>query len=72
MKIFCVGGGPAGLYFATSMKLRNPDHDIVVLERNPEGITFGWGVVFSDETLDNLRNNDPESAQEIRTTAPFS
>jgi anthraniloyl-CoA monooxygenase len=66
MKIVCVGGGPAGLYFATSMKLRNPDHDVTVLERNPVGVTFGWGVVFSDETLDNLRNNDPESAQEIQ------
>ncbi|HZC84471.1 MAG TPA: bifunctional salicylyl-CoA 5-hydroxylase/oxidoreductase [Rubrobacter sp.] len=66
MKIVCVGGGPAGLYFATSMKLRNPDHDVTVLERNPAGVTFGWGVVLSDETLDNLRNNDPESAQEIQ------
>src|SRR5919199_728771 len=66
MKIVCVGGGPAGLYFATSMKLRNPVHDVTVLERNPAGVTFGWGVVLSDETLDNLRNNDPESAQEIQ------
>ncbi len=66
MKIVCVGGGPAGLYFATSMKLRDPDHEITVLERNPAGVTFGWGVVLSDETLDNLRNNDPESAQEIQ------
>jgi anthraniloyl-CoA monooxygenase len=66
MKIVCVGGGPAGLYFATSMKLRDPDHDITVLERNPAGVTFGWGVVLSDETLDNLHNNDPESAQEIQ------
>ncbi|MDQ3912007.1 MAG: bifunctional salicylyl-CoA 5-hydroxylase/oxidoreductase [Actinomycetota bacterium] len=66
MKIVCVGGGPAGLYFATSMKLRNPGHDVTVLERNPAGVTFGWGVVFSDETLENLRKNDPESAQEIQ------
>src|ERR687886_431841 len=66
MKVVCVGGGPAGLYFATSMKLRNPVHDVTVLERNPAGVTFGWGVVLSDETLDNLRNNDPESAQEIQ------
>ena len=48
------------------MKLRNPAHEVRVLERNPAGVTFGWGVVLSDETLDNLRNNDPESAQEIQ------
>src|SRR5919199_5791484 len=66
MKIFCIGGGPAGLYFAISMKLRDPAHDVVVIERNPPGVTFGWGVVFSDQTLDNLYDNDPESAEEIR------
>jgi anthraniloyl-CoA monooxygenase len=66
MKIVCVGGGPAGLYFAISMKLRDPEHDITVVERNPRGVTFGWGVVLSDETLGNLRGNDPESAREIQ------
>ncbi|MDQ3942034.1 MAG: FAD-dependent monooxygenase, partial [Actinomycetota bacterium] len=66
MKVVCIGGGPAGLYLATSMKLRNPDHEITVLERNPAGVTYGWGVVFSDETLENLRDNDPESAQKIQ------
>src|SRR5215470_2469075 len=65
MRIACVGGGPAGLYFAISMKLRDPAHDVVVFERNDPGDTFGWGVVFSDQTLDNLRANDPESAAEI-------
>ncbi len=65
MRIACVGGGPAGLVFAISMKLRNPRHDITVFERNDPGDTFGWGVVFSDQTMDNLRANDPKSADEI-------
>ncbi len=51
MKIACLGGGPAGLYFAISMKLRDAAHDITVFERNRPDDTFGWGVVFSDETL---------------------
>ena len=50
MRIACVGGGPAGLVFAISMKLRDPAHEIVVFERNEPGDTFGWGVVFSDQT----------------------
>jgi anthraniloyl-CoA monooxygenase len=65
MKIACIGGGAAGLYFAISMKLRDPGHDIHVIERNAHDNTFGWGVVFSDATIQNLRDNDPESAQEI-------
>ncbi len=65
MKIACLGAGPAGLYFAISMKLRNPDHDIVVFERNRPGDTFGWGVVFSDQTMENLRVNDPDTARTI-------
>ena len=48
MKIACVGGGPAGLYFAISMKLRSPEHDLTLFERNRPDDTFGWGVVFSD------------------------
>ena len=63
MKIVCLGGGPSGLYLAISMKLRNPGHDITVYERNRPGDTFGWGVVFSDETMQNLLHNDPVSAQ---------
>ncbi|MCH8531154.1 MAG: bifunctional salicylyl-CoA 5-hydroxylase/oxidoreductase [Saccharospirillum sp.] len=66
MKIACLGGGPAGLYFAISAKLRNPEHDIVVIERNRPNDTFGWGVVLSDETLDNLAANDEPSAERIR------
>lgn len=65
MRIACLGGGPAGIYFAISMKLRNPEHDIHVYERNRSGDTFGWGVVFSDQTLTNLHANDPQSAQTI-------
>ena len=66
MRIACLGGGPAGLYFAISMKLRDPSHEIVVIERNRPDDTFGWGVVLSDETLDNLERNDPISASAIR------
>ena len=66
MRAICLGGGPAGLYFAISMKLRDPDADITVLERNKPDDTFGWGVVLSDETLENLEANDPVSAAEIR------
>jgi len=65
MKIACIGGGPAGLYFAISMKLRDPAHEIEVFERNAPGVTFGWGVVFSDLTVDNITRNDPVSAETI-------
>jgi anthraniloyl-CoA monooxygenase len=61
MRIACLGGGPAGLYFAISMKLREPRHDIHVFERNRPDDTFGWGVVFSDQTVENLMANDPVS-----------
>jgi anthraniloyl-CoA monooxygenase len=66
MRVACLGGGPAGLYFAISMKLRDPAHEVVVIERNRPDDTFGWGVVLSDETLDNLAANDPVSAEAIR------
>ena len=62
MRIACVGGGPAGLYFAISMKLRSSEHDITVFERNRPDDTFGWGVVFSDSVLADLERNDPPSA----------
>ena len=67
MNVAVVGGGPAGLYFAISMKLRDPAHAITVLERNRAEDTFGWGVVLSDETLANLAANDPPSAEAIAT-----
>jgi len=66
MKIACLGGGPAGLYFAISMKLRQPDAQITVFERNRPNDTFGWGVVLSDDALGNLEANDPVSAATIR------
>lgn len=66
MRVACLGGGPAGLYFAISMKLRNPSHEVVVFERNKADDTFGWGVVLSDETLNNLAENDAKSAAAIR------
>jgi anthraniloyl-CoA monooxygenase len=66
MKIVCIGGGPAGLYFALLMKMRNPAHDITVVERNKAYDTFGWGVVFSDATMDNMRVHDPVTAAEIQ------
>ncbi len=53
-----IGGGPAGLYTAVLMKKADPRHEIVVLERNRPDDTFGWGVVFSNETLGNLRAAD--------------
>ena len=65
MRIVCIGGGPAGLYFGLLMKLRNPAHDVSVIERNRPYDTFGWGVVFSDQTLENLRAADAPSAEMI-------
>jgi anthraniloyl-CoA monooxygenase len=65
MKVAVIGGGPAGLYFSLLMKRANPAHKVVVLERNAPDATFGWGVVFSDQTLGNFKAADPESFQEI-------
>ena len=65
MRIACLGGGPAGLYFAISMKLRDAAHDVHVFERNRPDDTFGWGVVFSDQTVENLMANDPVSGAAI-------
>ncbi len=66
MKIVCIGGGPAGLYFGLLMKKLDPAHDITVVERNRPYDTFGWGVVFSDATMDNMRAWDPVTAGEIQ------
>jgi 2-polyprenyl-6-methoxyphenol hydroxylase-like FAD-dependent oxidoreductase len=65
MKIVCVGGGPAGLYFATLMKRRDKKHEITVLERNPAGSTYGWGVTYWQPLLDKLCESDSRTASEI-------
>ncbi len=66
MKIVCIGGGPAGLYFALLMKKLGPHHDITVVERNKPYDTFGWGVVFSDQTMDHMREWDLHTANEVQ------
>lgn len=65
MRIVCIGGGPAGLYFALLMKRLDPRHHITVVERNRPYDTFGWGVVFSDATMDTMRRWDRETADAI-------
>lgn len=60
MKIAVIGAGPAGLYFSLLAKKHDPSHDIQVYEQNPQGATYGWGVVFSDIGLAFLREADPE------------
>ena len=70
MKVAVIGGGPAGLYFSLLLKQSRPDADITVLERNRPDDTFGWGVVFSDQTLENFRAADPVSFERI--TASFA
>jgi anthraniloyl-CoA monooxygenase len=69
MRTICVGAGPAGLYFGILTKLRDPDAHVTVLERNPEGLTYGWGVTFFEDVLDSLYAGDPVSAAEIQRSA---
>ena len=65
MKIACVGAGPAGLYLAILLKRRDPGNEITVFEQNSAGVTQGWGVVFWEDLLEDLRRNDPETAHAI-------
>jgi 2-polyprenyl-6-methoxyphenol hydroxylase-like FAD-dependent oxidoreductase len=65
MRVGCVGAGPAGLYFAILMRLRDPDHEIVVFERDPAGLTYGWGVTLWSDLLEELHRGDPASARQI-------
>ena len=66
MKIAVIGGGPAGLYFSLLMKKRDPSHEITIYELNRHDDTFGFGVVFSAETLGHFRDYDAESYDRIR------
>jgi anthraniloyl-CoA monooxygenase len=65
LRIVCLGGGPAGLYFSILAKKANPAWEITVVERNRPSDTFGWGVVFSDKTMGGFKEADPETHAEI-------
>lgn len=65
LNVACVGGGPAGLYFSILWMLSSPASRVTVLERNPPGVTYGWGLVFWEGLLDRLRRADPVSAGDI-------
>ena len=71
MKIAVVGGGPGGLYFALLTKKRMPSCVIDVYEKNQADDTFGFGVVFSDETLDEFLTADPESYGAVRESFAY-
>jgi 2-polyprenyl-6-methoxyphenol hydroxylase-like FAD-dependent oxidoreductase len=69
MRITVVGGGPAGLYFSLLIKLRAPQHDVMILERNATGAAPGWGVTLGRDILDTLGRNDPRSAEALERAA---
>jgi anthraniloyl-CoA monooxygenase len=68
MNVAIIGGGPAGLYLSVLLKKANAAHDITVIERNAPDSTFGWGVVFSDQTLENFRAADPQTYEQITSS----
>ncbi len=65
MKIRCIGGGPVALYFSLLVKKAHPDWDVRLFERNPANVTWGFGVVFSDETMESFREADEPSYRAI-------
>ena len=69
MNVAIVGAGPAGLYLAILLKRDDPRHQVTVYERNKLEDTFGFGVVFSDETLENVGEADPETNQAMAAAA---
>lgn len=71
MKITVIGGGPGGLYFSILTKKAIPDCEINVYERNKPDDSFGFGVVFSDETLSEFLTRDPKSYELIRTNFAY-
>ena len=68
MKVICIGGGPSGVFFFIVLKKLLPQAQINVIERNPRGSTFGWGVVLSDGTMENLEGADTKTYESIKQT----
>ncbi len=68
MNVACIGGGPAGLFLSVLLKNARPDWPVAVYEQNPRGNTFGWGIVFSDGTMENLRAADAAVARETEAS----
>src|SRR5690242_20008505 len=65
MRAAIVGGGPAGLYCGLLLKKADPAREVAIYERNPRGATYGWGIVFSDRTLQSFRDADSRSYAQI-------
>jgi anthraniloyl-CoA monooxygenase len=66
--VACIGGGPAGLFLSILLKKRRPEWDVAIYEQNPRGNTFGWGIVFSDGTMENLLPSRRGTARRLLLT----